>query len=295
MRWNHPERGLLGPDTFIPVAEGSGLVVPLGRWVLERACSDAATSSAMAGLDVAVNLSVRQLIQPDVLAHVRDALTHSGLAPGRLLLEVTESAVMEDAEAAGIALDALAELGVRIAIDDFGTGYSSLAYLRRYPITALKVDRAFVSGVAAVTDDAAIVSSVVSLAHAVGATSIAEGVETLEQYTALRTFGCRQAQGFLWSPAVPLVDLPAALERCATVPPPGGAPREGDVVPAQRLAVDTTQRIITLHRDGASPHTIAAVLNRDGTPNPAGVRWHQQSVVRHLEGAGGSASDYSSR
>ncbi|HZG96949.1 MAG TPA: EAL domain-containing protein [Nocardioidaceae bacterium] len=212
VRWQHPERGLLGPDQFIPIAEESGLIVPLGRWVLERACSDAVGFTGLAqGLDVAVNLSVRQLTQSDVLSHVRQALVQSGLDPQRLLLEVTESAVMEDAESAAIALDALSHLGVRIAIDDFGTGYSSLLYLRLYPISALKLDRAFVSGIGVSPDDEAICGSVVSLAHAVGATSIAEGVETMEQYAVLRALGCQQAQGFLWSPAVPLADLSAVL------------------------------------------------------------------------------------
>jgi EAL domain-containing protein (putative c-di-GMP-specific phosphodiesterase class I) len=163
---------LIPPFHFIPIAESSGLIGPLGRWALEQACSDAAGFAGLAAdLDVAVNLSVRQLTQPDVVTHVRDALARSGLAPHRLVLEVTESAVMEDAESAAAALDALADLGVRIAVDDFGTGYSSLLYLRRYPITILKLDRAFVSGIDRSRDDEAICRSVISLAHEVNATS----------------------------------------------------------------------------------------------------------------------------
>jgi diguanylate cyclase (GGDEF)-like protein len=220
-RWEHPVRGLLAPAHFIPVAEASGLIVPLGRWVLEQACRDAVAFTGVAeGLDVAVNLSVRQLTQSDVVTHVQEALVRSGLNPQRLLLEVTESAVMEDAEAAAVALDALSHLGVRIAIDDFGTGYSSLLYLRLYPISALKLDRAFVSGIGRSADDEAICASVVNLAHAVSATSIAEGVETMEQYTALRALGCQQAQGYLWSPAVSLEDLPAVLLATGEVPRP---------------------------------------------------------------------------
>jgi diguanylate cyclase (GGDEF)-like protein len=282
VRWQHPERGLLPPDSFIPVAESSGLIVPLGRWVLEKACLEAA--SWPSDLDVAVNLSVRQLTQPDVLAHVRQALQHSGLPPERLLLEVTESAVMEDAEAAGDALDAMARLGVRIAVDDFGTGYSSLLYLRRYPIRALKVDRAFVGGMTETPDDAAIVSSVISLAKAVGATSIAEGVETPEQYAALRSIGCEQAQGYLWSRPVPAEQLPAALAACARVdvPLPGRPSRPAG--PA--LDAEVGRKINLLHAEGASLHTIAAALNKIGAPNPAGVRWHAHAVARHVASAG---------
>ncbi len=218
VRWQHPEQGLLAPAQFIPVAESSGLIVPLGRWVLDQACKDAAAAKGpLSGLDVAVNLSVRQLTQSDVVTHVRDALQESGLDPRRLLLEVTESAVVEDAEVATATLEELSRLGVRVALDDFGTGYSSLLYLRLCPISALKLDRGFVAGIGVSADDEAICSSVVSLAHAVGATSIAEGVETLEQYAALREVGCRQAQGFLWSPAVSLAAVPAMLRSLSTV------------------------------------------------------------------------------
>ncbi len=285
VRWQHPRDGLIGPDRFIPVAEASGLIVPLGRWVLQRACRDAASwSGPLAGLDVAVNLSVRQLTQPDVLRHVRDALATSGLAPERLLLEVTESAVMEDAEAAGLALEGLASLGVRIAIDDFGTGYSSLLYLRRYPISVLKLDRAFVSGIGVSADDDAICSSVVSLAHAVSATSIAEGVETLEQYAALRALGCQLAQGFLWSPAVPLDQLAAAVTGLAGITVPRSASRSRIAV--QRADVRVSARIQQLHGAGASLHTIAAALNREGAVNPAGVRWHAHAVARVVAAEG---------
>jgi diguanylate cyclase (GGDEF)-like protein len=226
VRWQHPERGLLGPDSFIPVAEATGLILPLGAWVLTRACTDAASwTGALAGLEVAVNLSARQLTQSDVVSQVAGALSTSGLEPSRLLLEVTESAMLEDADAAGRALDALAELGVRIAVDDFGTGYSSLLYLRRYPISVLKIDRAFIAGVASNTDDHAICTSVVTLGHAVDAMTIAEGVETLPQMAALESMGCRRAQGFLWSRGVPLDQLAKAVDRCAAVPVPAASTR----------------------------------------------------------------------
>jgi diguanylate cyclase (GGDEF)-like protein len=220
-RWQHPTRGLLGPGHFIPVAEASGVIVSLDRWALRQACRDTVSlGGPSADLAVAVNLSVRQLTQPDVVQNVRETLRVTGLPPHRLMLEITESAMVEDEEAAAATLAGLADLGVGIAIDDFGTGYSSLLYLRRYPITAIKIDRVFVSGIQATTDDAAICASVVSLAHAVGAKSIAEGVETLEQYRALRACGCGQAQGFLWSPAVPIADLPAVLDACRHSPVP---------------------------------------------------------------------------
>jgi diguanylate cyclase (GGDEF)-like protein len=218
-RWQHPTRGLLGPDQFIPVAEASGLIVSLDRWALRQACKDTVSLGGVsADLLVEVNISVRQLTQPDVVQNVRDSLLASGLPPERLMLEITESAMMDDEESAAASLTGLADLGVGIAIDDFGTGYSSLLYLRRYPISAIKIDRVFVSGIRAASDDAAICSSVVSLAHAVGAKSIAEGVETIEQFTSLRDCGCGQAQGFLWSPAVPIGDLPAVLAACRDMP-----------------------------------------------------------------------------
>jgi diguanylate cyclase (GGDEF)-like protein len=278
-RWQHPERGLLAPDHFIPVAESSGLIVPLGRWAVDQACRDAAAfTGAAQALDVAVNLSVRQLTQPDVVEHVRGALQRSGLDPQRLMLEVTESVFMQDADAAAVALNGLAQLGVRIAIDDFGTGYSSLLYLRRYPISALKLDRVFVSGIGLSLNDEAICRSVVSLAHAVGATSIGEGVETVEQFAALRALGCQQAQGFLWSPAVSGGDLPDVLATCAQLglPMPGRRRRRQPKPPIAGLLV--LERVAALRAKGASDNSIAAALNRAGAAKTDGSRWTAASV-----------------
>jgi EAL domain-containing protein (putative c-di-GMP-specific phosphodiesterase class I) len=281
VRWQHPEKGLVGPDYFIPVAEAGGLIVPLGAWVLEQSCHDIMSlAGSAAPLDIAVNLSVRQLTQSDVVAHVRDALAHSGLEPHRLLLEVTESAVMEDAEAAAITLEALSRLGVRIAIDDFGTGYSSLLYLRRYPISVLKIDRAFVSGIGVSADDEAICGSVLGLAQAVGATSIAEGVETAEQYAALRDLGCQEGQGFLWSPAVPIQELPDVLAFCQTVQTP--VARERSPRSTVSLEPATAARIASLHVNGSSLNSIAVTLNRSAVVNPAGGRWTANVIARHL-------------
>ncbi|MDX6273636.1 MAG: hypothetical protein QOJ92_846 [Frankiales bacterium] len=283
-RWRHPERGLLGPDMFIAVAESSGLIVPLGTWALAQACNDAAAfTEAATGLDVAVNISTRQLAQPDLVAQVRTALTDSGLPAERLLLEVTESAMMEDPEAAAITLEALSGLGVRIAIDDFGTGYSSLLYLRRYPISTLKLDRTFVAGIGKSPDDEAICSSVVGLAKAVGTTSIGEGVETMEQYAALRRYGCQQAQGFLWSAAVPVKMLSAALLRCLAVPVPSPTPpSRARVRGERRVDPETAGRIRALHLEGASLHTIAAALNASKMLTPRGSRWSAQAIAGHI-------------
>ena len=254
------------------------MIVPLGRWVLEQACRDAAAfTGAAEGLDVAVNLSVRQLSQPDVLEHVQGALERSGLAPSRLMLEVTESIFMHDVEAAADTLNALAALGVRIAIDDFGTGYSSLLYLRRYPIRTLKLDRAFVSGLGQSLNDEAICDSVIRLAHAIGAGSIGEGIETVEQLAALRSLGCDQGQGFLWSPGVPAHELADVLARCVSTPLPDPTPR---VLP--RTAPAIVEHVLAGRARGWSEHTIAASLNREAIPRPDATRWTAASVTRHV-------------
>lgn len=261
VRWQHPERGLLSPAHFIPVAEASGLIVPLGLWVLEQACADAVAFEGLAaGIDVAVNLSARQLSEPDLVQQVSDALDRTGLEAQRLLLEVTESAVMRDPEAAALALDALAQLGVRIAVDDFGTGYSSLLYVRQYPISAIKLDRAFVSGIGVSPEDEAICGSVVSLAHAVGATSIGEGVETLEQYAALRAFGCQQAQGYLWSPAVPVNELADVLLACGDVPMP--PPVRAPAMSAERQRSAVITRAVAVAADKTAEAAEAARVTK---------------------------------
>jgi diguanylate cyclase (GGDEF)-like protein len=223
VRWRRAD-GLRMPDTFIPAAEASGLIVPMGVWVLQEACRQGASWRRQGlDLDVAVNLSARQVTHPDVVSTIQDALRSSGLPPERLLVEVTESTVMADADAAEVALRAIAALGVSVAIDDFGTGYSSLVYLKRYDLHALKVDRTFVAGMGVSAEDDAIVASIINLARAVGAVCIAEGVETPEQHAALVALGCDYAQGFLFGRPVPAEALAQTLTDCARVlasPPP---------------------------------------------------------------------------
>ena len=241
MRWQHPRWGLLGPDRFIPLAESTDLIRPLGSWVLEQAIRDAAKLTHRGrDLDVAVNFSVRQL-DDRAVATVRRALRGSGLRRGRLILEVTESAFVEDEVVTAATLEALSRLGVKIAIDDFGTGYSSLRYVHRYPIDSLKIDREFVAGIGGSADDEAICASITSLAAAVGASTVGEGVETMEQYAFLRSLGCRHGQGFLWSPAVPIDELHAALASCDQVPLPAPPPSAA----LQRRGVEGTVTVVT--------------------------------------------------
>jgi len=201
VRWQHPERGLVGPDQFIALTEETGLIVPLGSWVLREACRQWKQweESGTPTPRISVNLSARQLGQPDLVDVVVDALDETGMDPSRLSLEITESTVLEDTESALGTLEALRMQGVRISLDDFGTGYASLALLKRLPVDELKVDRSFVKGLGRDPQDSPIVSTVVGLAGALGLVAIAEGVETTAQVEELRRIGCRYAQGFYFA------------------------------------------------------------------------------------------------
>jgi diguanylate cyclase (GGDEF)-like protein len=199
VRWEHPSAGTLSPAEFIPVAEETGLIVPLGARVLREACRQAAAWRALpegAGLEVSVNLSARQLADADLVATVTAALGDSGLPAGALWLEITESTVMADGATAGRTLAELRALGVRLAIDDFGTGYSSLDHLRRFPIEQLKIDRSFIAGLGGDPEDEAIVGLIIGLAGTLRLGVVAEGVETAEQLAILRRLGCDAVQGF---------------------------------------------------------------------------------------------------
>jgi len=199
VRWEHPERGLVGPDQFIPLAEETGLVVPIGSWVLEQACRQAAAwHGSGAPVSISVNLSPRQLAEPTLRDDIAAVLDRTAIDPDRVWLEITESTLMRDAESAVSVLHALRALGVHLAVDDFGTGYSSMTYLKRFPVESLKVDRSFVDGLGREPEASAICTAVVSLAHALGMGAVAEGVETPQQLAALRTLGCEFAQGYLF-------------------------------------------------------------------------------------------------
>jgi diguanylate cyclase (GGDEF)-like protein/PAS domain S-box-containing protein len=219
VRWHHPERGLVLPGDFIPLAEESGLIVELGAWVLTEGARQAErwaySTGAERGLEVAVNLSARQLAEPYFVKAV-EALLHQHEVAGRpvtMWLEITETLLLEDPLLTASLLTELRGLGVRLSIDDFGTGYSSLAYLRRFPVDCLKIDRSFVCGLDADRDSRPIAAAIVEMAHALGLRVVAEGVETPGQLEALIDLGCDAAQGFLFAPALPVPQLEGLLDR----------------------------------------------------------------------------------
>ena len=200
VRWRHPVRGLVGPDEFIPMLESTGLIKQVGNWVLDVACRQGATWASQGhALTMAVNISSVQLDDDRVVESVHDALVSSGLDPANLILELTETTLMHDVQATADKLKALKSTGVRIAIDDFGTGYSSLAYLRQFPIDILKIDQSFVMGLSETTESAAIVHTLVQLGKLLGLTTVAEGIETHDQWARLEAEGVDFGQGFLFS------------------------------------------------------------------------------------------------
>jgi EAL domain-containing protein (putative c-di-GMP-specific phosphodiesterase class I) len=207
VRWQHPTLGLLMPDTFIDIAEDTGAIIELGEWVLYEACRVLAdwelTSPAGRPLRISVNVSALQITDGRLVDTVTGALESALANPSLLTIEVTESAVMADVDAATVALRALRSVGVHLAIDDFGTGYSSLTYLKQFPIHELKLDKSFVDGVGTHPEDSAIVAAVVNLARAVDLEVVAEGVESARQSAVLRTLGCDYGQGYVWQRPVP--------------------------------------------------------------------------------------------
>ncbi len=211
VRWQHSERGLIGPGEFIPVAEETGQIVTLGNWVLREACRLATTWPQ--DLRVAVNLSAVQFRSSDIIELVDEALASSGLAPERLELEITESALIEDHDGAQATLMALRSRGVRVAMDDFGTGYSSLAYLRRFPLDKLKIDGMFVRSLDSDEDAQAVVTAIISLARALHLDTTAEGIETAEQLIMLKALGCDDVQGYLIARPMPATDVAPYLTR----------------------------------------------------------------------------------
>jgi len=204
VRWKHPERGLIGPNHFIPLAEETGLIIGLGDWVLRTACRDAARWTKAC---VAVNLSPVQFRNPDLVASVKAALAQAGLPARRLELEITESVLLQNSESTREMLLELRALGVKISLDDFGTGYSSLSYLRSFPFDKIKIDRSFVSELETSKDSLAIVRAVTGLGKSLGITTTAEGVETAAQLEVLSREGCTQAQGYLVSKPRPIAEV----------------------------------------------------------------------------------------
>lgn len=220
VRWMHPERGLVPPLDFIPVAEETGLIHPIGRWVLEEACRQAHAwhlEQPDAGpWLISVNLSAKQFQQTDLIDEVVAVLGRTGLEPRLLQLEITESVIMDDAPTTMITLRALKDLGVRLAIDDFGTGYSSLSYLKRFPVDTLKVDKVFVDGLEHDPDDTAIVQAVVTLARALGLKVTAEGIESAAQLAQLRKLGCHLGQGYYFARPLAIDAVAPLLAASAT-------------------------------------------------------------------------------
>jgi diguanylate cyclase (GGDEF)-like protein len=214
LRWKHPERGLIQPLQFVPIAEESGLIVPIGKWVLLEACRQARAwiDAGLPPVRMAVNVSAVQFMDEDFLENVRDALRVTKIDASNLELELTETVLMQDADSAMETLHALKAIGVQLAVDDFGTGYSSFSYLRKFPLDALKVDRTFINEISAGTDNAAILSALISIGKSLKHRVVAEGIETLEQLDFLRRQGCSEGQGYYFSHPVPAARFAEFLE-----------------------------------------------------------------------------------
>ena len=242
LRWRHPERGLVSPADFIPALEATGLIVPVGVWTLRTACAQAREwrRQGLAPISVAVNLSGRQLLNGEIVNAVREALESSHLTPDCLELELTESYLMQDPESAIATLTELKKLGVRISVDDFGTGYSSLAYLKKFPLDTLKIDRAFVKDISVDPDDASITRAIIDLAHQLGLSVVAEGVETAAQLGLLTANHCDSVQGYYLSPPVDAAGVVTMLREDRRL---AGTASTGEKRPRTLLLVDDEENI----------------------------------------------------
>ncbi|MGZ5834528.1 MAG: putative bifunctional diguanylate cyclase/phosphodiesterase, partial [Telluria sp.] len=225
IRWRHPSMGMVRPDRFINLAEETGLIVPIGAWVLRTACRQnrAWQRAGYGPLRIAVNLSARQFSQPGLVREIARVLEETGLAPACLEIEITESLVMEDVEGAIHTMGELKSMGVKLSIDDFGTGYSSLSYLRRFPVDVLKIDRSFVRDITSCPDDAAMVAAIIELARGLRMRVIAEGVETEAQLDYLKQRGCDEVQGHVYARAASGADVEALLRTGRRVQPQDAA------------------------------------------------------------------------
>lgn len=261
VRWDLPEGGRLRPESFIPLAEETGLIVPIGELVLDTACHQLAAwnrdGPLQLDLTVAVNLSAHQLITTGLTEAVRRAVTSAGLAPGILCLEITESVLLEDADASIDGVGQLKALGVRVGVDDFGTGFSSLTHLKRYPLDVMRIDKSFIEDLAVDRHGRVIVAALVDLAHAFGLRVIAEGVETAQQASLLAAVGCEAAQGFLWSEPLDADDLTRWLRQARLAP--SGHRSSPVTATAKVLIVDddpVQRRVLKLLLDDASGYTV---------------------------------------
>jgi EAL domain-containing protein (putative c-di-GMP-specific phosphodiesterase class I) len=225
IRWHHPSKGVLLPEVFIPIAEETGLIVPIGEWVVNEACRQARAwqLGGLPPLRIAINISATQFRQPNLLNTIRDALVAHQLHPRFLEIELTETAVMTNAAGSVGILEKLSRMGVVVAIDDFGTGYSSMSYLRQFPIDRLKIDRSFVQSLGSDADNTAIVKAIISLAHSLRLKVVAEGVETSDQLEQLKTLGCDQYQGHHFSEPASAASVEAMLRAAQ-----GHAPKQID-------------------------------------------------------------------
>jgi EAL domain-containing protein (putative c-di-GMP-specific phosphodiesterase class I) len=280
IRWQQPNGRLLAPDGFLPAVAQTPVMASITRWVLTEACTAARRWPTWS---VAVNVAARDVAGDTLTRDVLSALDTTGLDPDRLVLELTETALVQDMQHAAAALTELRRHGVGIALDDFGTGYSSMLYLRELPVTSVKIDRVFIAGLIRDGDDRAIVTSLLTLARAVGLTAVAEGVESDKHAHQLHALGCPLAQGYLWSRPVPADALDEVYR--------DGLPAEGRP-PPRRLPAPPTQddalilRANELLARGASLHTIAAALNAAGERTASGARWHAATVARLVSGQG---------
>ena len=254
LRWKHPVHGLIPPASFIPLAEEIGMIVPIGAWVLREACRQARAwqLQGLPPLRVAVNLSPRQFREPDLVEQIAEILAASGLDPSWLELEVTESLVMANPEAAADYLRRLKKMGIWLAMDDFGTGYSSLGYLRRFPFDVLKIDRSFVQNITTEPDDALIAVAVIAMAHSLKLHVVAEGVEDERQMRYLRTHLCDEIQGYLFSPPLPADEAGAFLRSAPILPDLGGSQERPE---RTLLLVDDEPDIL---------HSLRRLLRRNG-------------------------------